>query len=99
MALWRIVLLGDAAHAATPNLGQGAAQALEDSSALSQHLTSRNDTERALVAFEENRIGRAHVIIQRAGQLGKLGQTRSFERHEALVSEPCILDDTDRLRH
>lgn len=34
----RIALLGDAAHAMTPDLGQGASQAFEDAAALTRHL-------------------------------------------------------------
>ena len=35
----RVVLLGDAAHAMTPNLGRGACSAIEDAGALARHLT------------------------------------------------------------
>lgn len=38
----RIVLLGDAAHATTPGVGQGAAQALEDAVALADTLSNRD---------------------------------------------------------
>jgi 2-polyprenyl-6-methoxyphenol hydroxylase-like FAD-dependent oxidoreductase len=34
----RVVLLGDAAHAMTPNLGRGACSAIEDAGALAKHL-------------------------------------------------------------
>ena len=37
-AVGRIALLGDAAHAMTPDLGQGASQAFEDAAALTRHL-------------------------------------------------------------
>lgn len=43
----RIVLLGDAAHAMTPNLGQGGGQALEDAATLVRLLAARADSERA----------------------------------------------------
>ncbi|SCL71163.1 2-polyprenyl-6-methoxyphenol hydroxylase [Micromonospora citrea] len=37
-AVGRVALLGDAAHAMTPDLGQGASQAFEDAAALTRHL-------------------------------------------------------------
>ncbi|MFC6079810.1 FAD-dependent monooxygenase [Sphaerisporangium aureirubrum] len=40
LALGRIALLGDAAHAMTPDLGQGASQAFEDAAALTRHLST-----------------------------------------------------------
>jgi 2-polyprenyl-6-methoxyphenol hydroxylase-like FAD-dependent oxidoreductase len=38
VAVGRVALLGDAAHAMTPDLGQGASQAFEDAAALTRHL-------------------------------------------------------------
>ncbi|GGK97176.1 monooxygenase [Sphaerisporangium melleum] len=37
-AIGRVALLGDAAHAMTPDLGQGASQAFEDAAAVTRHL-------------------------------------------------------------
>ncbi|GIH67906.1 FAD-dependent monooxygenase [Sphaerimonospora thailandensis] len=38
-AIGRVALLGDAAHAMTPDLGQGASQAFEDAASVTRHLT------------------------------------------------------------
>jgi 2-polyprenyl-6-methoxyphenol hydroxylase-like FAD-dependent oxidoreductase len=48
----RVILLGDAAHAATPNLGQGGAQALEDAWTLARILADVPDIQRAFSTFE-----------------------------------------------
>ncbi|MEU8272264.1 FAD-dependent monooxygenase, partial [Sphaerisporangium sp. NPDC049002] len=46
-ATGRIALLGDAAHAMTPDLGQGASQAFEDAAALARHLSGTGAAELA----------------------------------------------------
>jgi len=71
----RLVLLGDAAHAMTPNLGQGACQALEDAATL--HLVAGRDratVDEALLRYDAVRRPRARRITTESRQLGRLGQ-------------------------
>ena len=51
----RVVLVGDAAHATSPNMAQGAAMALEDALVLAQCLAEIAPIPRALAAFEFRR--------------------------------------------
>lgn len=61
----RIALLGDAAHAATPMLGQGAAQAMEDAEVLTRCLvTTDRGVAHALERYESQRAERAHAIAR-----------------------------------
>ncbi|MCB9735109.1 MAG: FAD-dependent monooxygenase [Deltaproteobacteria bacterium] len=73
----RVTLLGDAAHPMTPNLGQGACQALEDAAALSLCLAAPEAEaapESALRAYERFRAPRARSFVARSWRFGKLGQ-------------------------
>jgi 2-polyprenyl-6-methoxyphenol hydroxylase-like FAD-dependent oxidoreductase len=72
----RVTLLGDAAHPMTPNLGQGAAQALEDAAALADALTSGDPLE-GLRDYEGSRIPRTTTIVNRSRQLGRIAHLRS----------------------
>jgi 2-polyprenyl-6-methoxyphenol hydroxylase-like FAD-dependent oxidoreductase len=56
-----VVLLGDAAHAVTPDLGQGAGLAIEDAAVLTS-LLGCYPIERALREFNARRVRRAHKI-------------------------------------
>ncbi|WP_329584868.1 FAD-dependent monooxygenase [Kitasatospora sp. NBC_01250] len=55
----RLVLAGDAAHASTPHLAQGAAMAVEDALVLAQSLDAHAQLPQALAAWEERRRPRA----------------------------------------
>ncbi len=70
----RITLLGDAAHPMTPNLGQGACQALEDAVVLAKQVQSTADIPTALRAYEAARIPRTTMIVNQSRQVGQVGQ-------------------------
>jgi len=70
----RVVLLGDAAHAMTPNLGQGACQALEDAATLAVTLTEESDVDRALRRYDDLRRPRTQDIVARSRRMGAVGQ-------------------------
>jgi 2-polyprenyl-6-methoxyphenol hydroxylase-like FAD-dependent oxidoreductase len=70
----RVTLLGDAAHAMTPNLGQGACQALEDAVVLARHLRGVANMPAALRAYETERIARTAPIVRQARMVGAVGQ-------------------------
>jgi 2-polyprenyl-6-methoxyphenol hydroxylase-like FAD-dependent oxidoreductase len=59
----RVVLLGDAAHAVTPDLGQGACQALEDAAVLPTLLT-RYPLNAALARFDSLRLPRTRRLVR-----------------------------------
>jgi 2-polyprenyl-6-methoxyphenol hydroxylase-like FAD-dependent oxidoreductase len=70
----RIVLVGDAAHATTPNLGQGACQAIEDAYILADEMSKTDDYPKAFRAFEKRRIPRTHFIVHTSWKMRKLAQ-------------------------
>lgn len=68
----RVCLIGDAAHATTPNLGQGACQAVEDAYAIAQLYTAQKPVELVFKEYEALRMKKAHRIINISWTLGKV---------------------------
>jgi FAD-dependent urate hydroxylase len=63
----RVVLLGDAAHATCPDLGQGGCQAMEDSLVLAQYLMTTNvGLDYALARYEGDRKARTSAVVTKA---------------------------------
>jgi 2-polyprenyl-6-methoxyphenol hydroxylase-like FAD-dependent oxidoreductase len=61
----RVVLIGDAAHATSPNLAEGASMALEDALVLARMLAVHGSPDTALSAFSERRRPRIRWVQQR----------------------------------
>jgi FAD-dependent urate hydroxylase len=70
----RVTLLGDAAHPTTPNLGQGACQAIEDAVYLAAVLAGTRDIEAALRHYEQARFSRTAAITKDSWRLGRVCQ-------------------------
>ena len=73
----RVTLVGDAAHPMKPNIGQGAAQALEDAVVLASCLSSSGDPERALRSYERQRIRRTNSVVRASRQAGWAAEVTS----------------------
>ena len=69
----RVVLLGDAAHAMTPNMGQGAGQAMEDAIVLANCMQSY-DFDLALERYNKLRVKHTKKIVKRSRKIGKTAQ-------------------------
>jgi len=72
-----VVLLGDAAHATTPGLGQGAAQALEDAVVLADCLDSLDPVEYALATYQARREPRTSLVLKMSRRVDKAAQMSS----------------------
>ncbi|MFZ6010695.1 MAG: FAD-dependent monooxygenase [Bacteroidota bacterium] len=73
-AFGNIVLMGDAAHATTPNLGQGACMAIEDAAVLANCLEQYLSPEQAFQQFEKKRILRTTTIVKNSWRIGQVAQ-------------------------
>ena len=86
-AYGNIVLIGDAAHATTPNMGQGACQALEDVAVLTQEIQHAGPIQDAFKNFEKRRLKRTAYITNTSARIGRAAQ----------VSHPVTIAIRNRL--
>lgn len=91
-----VVLLGDAVHATTPHLGQGAGMAIEDSIVLADELAKQPDIAQALPVYRARRFDRCAYIVRESlaicyGQLGKgtaVDNAKATAEMFAMTSQP-----------
>ncbi len=72
-----VCLLGDAAHATTPNMGQGACQAIESAMALSICLKEEKSSETAFSRYQLIRKAKANDVTKTSWLLGKIAQSNN----------------------
>ncbi|MGN5381669.1 FAD-dependent oxidoreductase [Streptomyces lasalocidi] len=86
----RVLLIGDAAHAASPATGQGASMALEDAVVLAKALRDRPGVPAALAAYEAHRRPRAERNVAVSGGISRAGHRSA--RPGAAVARPADPD-------
>jgi 2-polyprenyl-6-methoxyphenol hydroxylase-like FAD-dependent oxidoreductase len=86
VAWWRgrVVLIGDAAHAMSPMMGQGACMAIEDGFVLAEELGRHGDIEVALSAYGHRRQARVAWVRTQSQSLGQLLRQPEDVRNAAL---------------
>ena len=70
----KVALIGDAAHAMTPNLGQGGGQALEDAIVLAAAIAGSPDLNTALARYDRERRPRTQAMSRAATWQLRFGQ-------------------------
>jgi 2-polyprenyl-6-methoxyphenol hydroxylase-like FAD-dependent oxidoreductase len=80
-----VALLGDAAHAMEPNLGQGAAQAIEDAEALLVTLRAGDVLAGALAAYARARRPRARMLQQQSSRFARMALSTHAAPREMLT--------------
>ncbi len=68
----KVCLTGDAAHATTPNMGQGACQAVEDAYVLGKLFGQGKSAEEVFAQYEKLRMEKAHFIVNTSWTIGKV---------------------------
>lgn len=75
----RVLLVGDAAHASSPFMGQGGAMALEDALVLSEMLARGGPVAETLAAFGERRYERCNFVQEASRKVGEAGGLETDE--------------------
>ncbi len=69
-----LCLIGDAAHTTTPNMGQGACQAIEDAYVIGRLLESSRDFNAVFEKFQQIRREKVAYIVSTSWKIGKISQ-------------------------
>jgi 2-polyprenyl-6-methoxyphenol hydroxylase-like FAD-dependent oxidoreductase len=66
------ILLGDAGHATTPNMGQGACQGIEDAYSFANHLNKHKGLKSCFEQFEKQRRQKVDYVVNTSWKIGKM---------------------------
>lgn len=88
----KVCLIGDAAHATTPNMGQGACQAVEDAYIIGKLFKQGKTAEDVFAQYEKIRMKKAHFIVNTSWKIGKVAhfenRIAAWLRNELLKTIP-----------
>lgn len=82
------IVIGDAAHAPSPQMASGAALAIEDGLVLAQELDRYEDVRKALAAFTDRRRERCSVLVKTSVAIARLEQEQRHHDAYPLI-ETC----------
>ncbi|NWF30383.1 FAD-dependent monooxygenase [Streptomyces sp. PKU-EA00015] len=68
----RTALVGDAAHAMAPTLGQGGNQAIEDAIVLAHHAPPTGDLGTGLASYSAERLPRTMAVVRKSARVARL---------------------------
>lgn len=72
----RICLIGDAAHATTPNMGQGGGQGIEDAYYLSNILSQTENYPEAFERFQRSRREKVDYVVNNSWRFGQMAHSQ-----------------------
>jgi 2-polyprenyl-6-methoxyphenol hydroxylase-like FAD-dependent oxidoreductase len=85
-----VVLIGDAAHATTPQLASGAGMGIEDGLVLAQEVAGGGSVDGALKRFMERRYSRCKLVVEASLEISRLERARSDPQAQARVLEEAL---------
>lgn len=84
----RCILIGDAAHASTPQLASGAGMAAEDGIVLAEELQGASTVEGAFRNFMKRRYERCRLVVENSLEIGRLEIAKAPpEQQTAIVAQ------------
>jgi FAD-dependent urate hydroxylase len=87
----RVVLVGDAAHASSPMMGQGGCMAMEDACVLAEELRAATTVEAALESYVRRRKPRVEWVQRQSMRLADLLTASSADRNATLRERGQLL--------
>ncbi|MFI2371158.1 FAD-dependent monooxygenase [Streptomyces sp. NPDC018833] len=90
----RTVLIGDAAHAMAPTLGQGGNQAIEDAVVLAHHASPSSDLGAGLAAYSAERLPRTTAVVRKSARVARL---MSLTSTPAVAVRDALMSTVSRL--
>jgi 2-polyprenyl-6-methoxyphenol hydroxylase-like FAD-dependent oxidoreductase len=90
-----VVLIGDAAHASSPLMGQGGSLAMEDAAVLAEVLQAEPDLEQAFAAYTRRRAPRVRWVQAQSRAVALMHQSAHRYHHadrpiEAFLSQAAL---------